>query len=63
MRPLLLLIVSAPSWGQEWIARTLPVNGAAPSPRVDGAIAYDGRTRQVFLFGGRDTSLRNDLWV
>jgi uncharacterized protein (TIGR03437 family) len=63
MRPLLLLIVSAPSWGQEWIARTLPVNGDAPSPRVDGAIAYDGRTRQVFLFGGRDTSLRNDLWV
>jgi uncharacterized protein (TIGR03437 family) len=63
MRPLLLLIVSAPSWGQEWIVRTLPVNGTAPSARVDGAIAYDGRTRQVFLFGGRDTSLRNDLWV
>jgi uncharacterized protein (TIGR03437 family) len=33
-----------------------------PSPRVDGAIAYDPSTRRLYLFGGRDSTFRNDLW-
>jgi hypothetical protein len=34
-----------------------------PSPRFDGAVAYDPVSRQVFLFGGEDTAPRNDLWA
>ena len=40
----------------------LPADGAAPSPRVDGTIAYDGSTRRIYMFGGLETSARNDLW-
>ncbi len=41
----------------------LRADGAQPSPRVDGTIAYDLSGRRIFLFGGQDTSPRNDLWA
>jgi uncharacterized protein (TIGR03437 family) len=41
----------------------LPAGPAAPSPRFDGAIAYDTQGRQIFLFGGQDISPLNDLWM
>lgn len=41
----------------------LASDGPAPGPRVDGAIAYDARSRQVFLFGGLAGTARNDLWA
>jgi hypothetical protein len=38
-------------------------NGASPSARVDGTIAYDPTGRQIFMFGGQDSQgSRNDLW-
>ena len=37
--------------------------GAKPTARVDGTIAYDAASRQLFLFGGQDSSSRNDLWA
>ncbi|MCW5980586.1 MAG: hypothetical protein KIT09_21075 [Bryobacteraceae bacterium] len=37
--------------------------GRAPSPRVDGAIVYEDQDRRLYLFGGRDTAPRNDLWA
>jgi uncharacterized protein (TIGR03437 family) len=40
----------------------LPSTSTPPSPRVDGTIVYDVPGRQLFLFGGQDTSPRNDLW-
>ena len=41
----------------------LPADGPKPSARFDGPIAYEPGGGQIFLFGGRDTSPRNDLWV
>ena len=40
----------------------LPAEGPAPTPRVDGTIAYDGSTRRVYMFGGLEGGPRNDLW-
>ena len=38
--------------------------GPSPSPRLDGAVAYDPAGRQILMFGGADgTGLRNDLWA
>lgn len=48
---------------QELTFQKLPAGAAAPTGRVDGAIAYDARSKQVYLFGGRDNSTRNDIWV
>ena len=41
----------------------LPPGVDAPSGRVDGTIAYDPATRQVYLFGGQANDFLNDLWV
>ena len=41
----------------------LPAATTVPSPRFDGTIAYDPSGRQIFLFGGQDSSPRNDLWL
>jgi uncharacterized protein (TIGR03437 family) len=41
----------------------LPADGARPSARLDGVIAYDAVERKIFLFGGQDaTGPLNDLW-
>ena len=57
-----------------FIATALALNGetlsysllgstsSAPSARFDGTIAYDATGKQVFLFGGYDTTPKNDLW-
>src|SRR5215471_10243520 len=49
--------------GQTLTYSLLPAGPAAPSQRFDGTIAYDTTGRQIFLFGGQDTSPRNDLWL
>jgi len=41
----------------------LPTDDIAPSGRVDGTIAYDPATRQIYLFGGQSGDFQNDLWV
>jgi len=41
----------------------LGADGDQPSPRFDGTIAYDPSARRIFLFGGQDTSPKNDLWA
>ena len=41
----------------------LPADGQKPSARFDGPIAYEPSGGQIFLFGGRDTLPRNDLWA
>lgn len=41
----------------------LPSGDTAPAGRVDGTIAYDPATRQIFLFGGQANEFLNDLWV
>jgi Galactose oxidase, central domain len=39
-------------------------SGVAPSPRIDAPVAYDPLGRQLFMFGGLDSSGdRNDLWA
>ncbi|MBL8233960.1 MAG: hypothetical protein JNL98_36025 [Bryobacterales bacterium] len=58
----LTLVVSA-SLAQEYRLEKLPSGAAAPSGRVDGAIAYDPQNRRVYMFGGRDSTVRNDLWT
>ena len=41
----------------------LPGSDGGPSPRFDGAIAYDPVGKQAFVFGGQDAQgVRNDLW-
>ena len=41
----------------------LPSGDEAPSPRVDGAVAYDPAGKRIFMFGGQDnTGFKNDLW-
>jgi uncharacterized protein (TIGR03437 family) len=61
----LLAIVSAASVlaQPEPVFRRLPASGPAPSPRIDGAIAYDQGARRIFLFGGQDSSALDDLWM
>lgn len=49
--------------GQPLSYTLLPAEGARPSARVDGTIAYDSSERRLYLFGGRDNTARNDLWV
>ena len=46
----------------QW-SRATP-SGTIPSPRIDAPIAYDPAGRQLFMFGGLDSSGdRNDLWA
>lgn len=60
-----LFLLAAPLFltAQDYRFQTLEAAGEAPSARIDGAIAYHAESKQVFLFGGRDTSFRNDLWA
>ncbi|MBL8293024.1 MAG: hypothetical protein JNN08_14355 [Bryobacterales bacterium] len=60
---ILLSILGAACAAAQPLAFTrLPADGAAPTPRVDGTIAYDGASRRIYMFGGLDSSPRNDLW-
>ena len=38
------------------------VNGPEPSPRQDGATAWDPVSNRLFVFGGLSTSNQDDLW-
>jgi uncharacterized protein (TIGR03437 family) len=67
MRNLLISLVTAGllvtgASAQELSYSLLESASAQPSPRFDGAIAYDAVGRRVLLFGGQDTVPRNDLW-
>jgi len=62
MRYVILLAFPCLLSAQELAFRQLSSAGAAPTARVDGVIVYDERMRRLLLFGGRDTSPRNDLW-
>jgi uncharacterized protein (TIGR03437 family) len=53
------LNVAAQNLSYSLLASTSP----PPSPRVDGAVAYDPAGRQILLFGGQDAAARNDLWA
>ena len=60
---ILLSILGAACAAAQPLAFTrLPADGPAPTPRVDGTIAYDGAGRRIYMFGGSDNSARNDLW-
>jgi uncharacterized protein (TIGR03437 family) len=61
-RSLALILAVSGGFAQEFRLEKLPAPGLSPTGRVDGAIAYDDRDRRVYLFGGRDTTTRNDLW-
>ena len=58
--PLILFALAANA--QTLSYRLLPVEGASPSPRLDGTIAYDANSRQLWLFGGSANQVQNDLW-
>ena len=61
--PILLSIsAAAGAFAQPLAFTRLTSEGPAPSPRVDGTIAYDGTARRVYMFGGLDGAARNDLW-
>jgi uncharacterized protein (TIGR03437 family) len=51
------------SRAQSLTYRVLPFVAGGPSARVDGTIAYDAASRRVYLFGGQDSTARNDLWT
>lgn len=59
---LLILLGAACAAAQPLAFTRLPADGAAPTARVDGTIAYDGASGRIYLFGGLDNSARNDLW-
>lgn len=59
---LFLILEAAYAAAQPLAFTRLPADGTAPTPRVDGTIAYDGAGRRIYLFGGLDNSARNDLW-
>ena len=59
---LLSILGAACATAQPLVFTRLPADGTAPSPRVDGTIAYDAASRRIYLFGGLDNSARNDLW-
>lgn len=65
MRTAMLLagLAMAALHGQTLEFTTLSPRGAQPSARIDGTIAYHPPGRQLFLFGGQDTTARNDLWA
>ena len=56
------LVFGSVAAGQTLTYSLVPSGATAPSPRFDGAIAYDEPGKQIFLFGGQDNSARNDLW-
>ncbi|MBI2689833.1 MAG: hypothetical protein HYX27_26300 [Acidobacteria bacterium] len=62
MRLALLALAAALVPAQDLQFATLPSGGDAPSPRFDGTIAFDPPSNSILLFGGQDTTARNDLW-
>ncbi|MFN0105617.1 MAG: kelch repeat-containing protein [Bryobacteraceae bacterium] len=57
------LIAISPAFSQSE-GYTLMDNGSiAPSPRIDGTIAYDPGSRRIYLFGGQRAEALNDLWT
>lgn len=58
----LILTVGAAA-AQSLSYRLLPADGPQPSARFDGTIAWHSTRKLVYLFGGQDSSSRNDLWT
>ena len=48
---------------QELRFTRLETTQPAPSARIDGVIEYDAAGSRLILFGGQDSSPRNDLWA
>lgn len=57
------LLLTVTMQGQPLSYSQLRTDGPQPSARFDGTIAYDPSARRIYLFGGEDTSPRNDLWT
>ena len=60
-----LLLLTAATLAAQPLTYSLiaPGGGAKPSPRLDGAIAYDAASHRLLMFGGQDSAARNDLWA
>jgi uncharacterized protein (TIGR03437 family) len=59
----LLLLCALAAYGQEdRRLRILEIEGTKPSARFDGVVAWDPMGQSVYLFGGNDGQVRNDLW-
>ena len=56
------LLTVAAAFPQSLQFTLLPPGATKPTARFDGPIAYDPRTRQVYLFGGQADTAQNDLW-
>lgn len=62
MRAALLVAYACAAVAQPLAYRLLPADGPQPAARLDGTIAYDASTRQIWLFGGSAGQVQNDLW-
>ena len=61
--PLAVLTLAGLASAQPLTYSLATPEGAKPSARLDGTIAYDSASRRLFLFGGQDSAARNDLWA
>lgn len=64
MKPIGIALIGCLStlWAQPLSYTLLEAEGAKPSARFDGTIAYDPGGRRVILFGGSGNGEKNDLW-
>lgn len=58
-----IVLACATADAQPLIYNRLPSFGLTPEARIDGVVAYDPFSRQIFLFGGDSGFPRNDLWA
>ena len=63
MRLTILPLFATLLYSQQLQISTVEPVGPGPSARFDGTIAYDPSSNALFLFGGEDTTARNDLWA
>jgi hypothetical protein len=63
MRLAILPLFATLLTAQQLQLNTVQPDGPAPSARIDGTIAHDPATNDIYLFGGEDTTARNDLWA
>ncbi|MBC8167381.1 MAG: hypothetical protein H7Y20_16120 [Bryobacteraceae bacterium] len=55
--------IAGSGYAQPLTYSLLRTDGPQPTPRLDGTIAYDPIDSRILLFGGQDSSPRNDLWA
>lgn len=63
MRLAILPFFAALLYSQQLQLTTVEPTGPGPSARFDGTIAYDPSSNDLYLFGGEDSTARNDLWA